>query len=233
MVLATRRTVRAWTEDYEIIVVNDGSQDSTGEILDELGDVVPELRIIHHPENRGYGAALRSGFEAAGKELVCYTDGDAQFDPRELDRLLHALTPNVDYVNGYRTRRADPLLRVLIGSPYHRFVRAAFGLQLRDIDCDFRLFRREVLESVELVEHGGTLCIELLKKLQDGGFSFAEVPVRHFPRVYGRSQYFRPKSVLASYVDLFRLWVKLVVRAAPSRAAMPLPGAQDEREVAN
>lgn len=231
MVVSARRTLRALSNDFEILVVDDGSRDATSSILDELREVVPELRIIRHEQNRGYGAALTSGFKEARKDLVFYTDGDAQFDPRELAALVGVLAPGVDYVSGYRNQRADPFLRVLVGNPYHRFVRAVFGLKLRDIDCDFRLFRRHVLSAIDLVESDGTMCIELLKKLQDGGFRFREVPVRHYPRVYGRSQYFTVSGVLASYVQLFRLWVRLVIRKperTPSRSAArpsvnPLP----------
>ncbi len=212
MVLSARRTARRLTSEFEILVVDDGSKDGTGAILAELEALVPELRVLRHGENRGYGAALRSGFGGATKDLVFYTDGDAQFDPRELPRLVSQLTPGVDYVSGYRRRRADPLLRVLVGNPYHAMVRAAFGLSVRDIDCDFRLFRRPVLGGIELEENDGSMCIELLKKLEDSGCRFAQAPVSHFPRVYGRSQYFTLRRVLGSYLQLFRLWVRLVVR---------------------
>jgi glycosyltransferase involved in cell wall biosynthesis len=212
MVVSARRVARLAAADFEILVVDDGSRDGTGAILDELETLVPELRVLRHPQNRGYGAALKTGFAAATKELVFYTDGDAQFDPRELTRLVDALAPGVDYVSGYRVRRADPPLRVLIGNPYHRFVRAAFGLKLRDVDCDFRLFRRHVLERIELEEKDGSMCFELLKKLEDSGFRFTEVPVGHYPRVYGRSQYYTVSRVLRSYVQLFQLWVRLVIK---------------------
>jgi glycosyltransferase involved in cell wall biosynthesis len=212
MVVSARRTARRHTTDFEILVVDDGSRDGTGAILAELEAIVPELRVLRHGENRGYGAALRSGFGAATKDLVFYTDGDAQFDPRELSRLLARLDPGIDCVSGYREKRADPRLRVLVGNPYHAMIRAAFGLSLRDIDCDFRLFRRPVLERIELEEDGGSMCIELLKKLEDSGCRFAETAVSHYPRVYGRSQYFTFRRVLGSYLQLFRLWVRLVAR---------------------
>src|SRR3972149_2995924 len=212
MIVSARRTARKLTDDYEILVVDDGSRDATASILDELEALVPELRVLRHRDNRGYGAALRTGFDASTKDLVFYTDGDAQFDPRELPRLFELLTSGVDYASGYRLRRAAPLLRVLVGNPYHLFVRAAFGLSLRDIDCDFRLFRRQVLGALELEENDGSMCLELLKKLEDSGCRFAQAPVSHYPRVYGRSQYFTIRGVLRSYVQLFRLWMRLVVR---------------------
>ncbi len=231
MVLSVRRRVRRLTRDFEIVVVDDGSQDSTHSILEDLTMVVPELRVLTHDENRGYGAALRTGFQASSKELVFYTDGDGQFDPCEFEKLLSKLAPELDYVSGYRVRRADPLLRVLVGNPYHRFIRFAFSLRLTDIDCDFRLFRRQVLDAIELKETDGTMCIELLKKLEDGGCQFAEVPVGHYRRIYGRSQYFTVKGVLHSYAQLFRLWVRLVIQkrhiepSLPSLASVP---AQDD-----
>lgn len=222
VVLSARRAVRHWTPDYEIVVVNDGSRDHTAEVLAELEQVVPELRVIHHSSNQGYGAALRTGFAAARKELLFYTDSDAQFDPQEIPRLLHELAPYVDYVSGYRTKRADSFLRVLIGNPYHRFVRWAFGLRLRDIDCDFRLFRREVIARLDTSESDGTFCIEMLKQLDDMQARFAEVPVSHYPRVYGHSQYYNARSVLGSYLRLFRLWLRLVVhRDVPATVASP------------
>ncbi|MGH9323133.1 MAG: glycosyltransferase family 2 protein [Vicinamibacteria bacterium] len=219
MVVSARRTARKLTEDFEILVVDDGSRDGTRAILDELQTLVPELRVLTHEENRGYGEALRSGFHAATKDLLFYTDGDAQFDPRELSSLHSRLSPGVDYVSGYREKRADPPLRVLVGNPYHRFVRHAFGLRLRDIDCDFRLFRRSVLERFELDETDGSMCIELLKKLEDAGCRFAEAPVHHYPRVYGRSQYFTVAGVLRSYLQLFRLWMRIVVRREHRKSA--------------
>ena len=107
------------------------------------------LRVVHHPANRGYGGALRSGFAAATKDLIFYTDGDAQYDPRELLQLYEAFTPGVDFVNGYKIARSDPFHRKLIGRLYHTFVRTMFGLRLQDVDCDFRLMRRAVFDKVD------------------------------------------------------------------------------------
>src|SRR5512145_3181607 len=203
-------TARELTDDYEVIVIDDGSPDHTGELLDELARTFPWLRVVHHENNRGYGGALRSGFEAASKELVFYTDGDAQYDPRELAELVAAFGPNVDFVNGYKISRNDPLHRIVIGRVYHWFVRMVFGLNLRDFDCDFRLMRRSVFEKVVLTRSSGVICVELMKKVQDHGFRIAQVPVHHFHRSYGKSQFFNVSRVGRTLLDLMRLWVDLV-----------------------
>jgi glycosyltransferase involved in cell wall biosynthesis len=238
VVVSARATLSRLSCDYEILVVNDGSQDHTGEVLTELEQLFPELRVIHHSVNQGYGAALRTGFDAATKDLVFYTDGDAQFDPREMTRLVDALNDDdtVDYVTGYRLRRADPFFRITLGRPYHWAIRRAFGLKLRDVDCDFRLFRRNILQQLELTESNGGFCIELLKKLQDHGRRFREVPVSHYPRVYGRSQYYTPRRVLRAYLQLFELWVDLVIRKThldPSRGEIKTQAGRTQQSAAS
>jgi glycosyltransferase involved in cell wall biosynthesis len=212
LVLIAHMTARELTDDYEVIVVDDGSPDHTGALLDEMAALFPWLKVVHHEKNRGYGGALRTGFETATKSLVFYTDGDAQYDPRELTRLFLALAPDVDFVNGYKIGRSDPWHRVVIGRVYHAFVRTVFGLQLRDVDCDFRLMRREVFRKVHLTRSSGVICVELMKKVQDHGFRIAQVPVHHYHRSYGRSQFFNFRRVARTLVDLARLWVELVVR---------------------
>jgi glycosyltransferase involved in cell wall biosynthesis len=212
MVVLADRTLRALTDDYEIIVVNDGSPDHTGEILADLQQRYPRLRVVTHPTNRGYGGALRSGFAAATKELIFYTDGDAQYDPRELALLLPALTPEVDLVNGYKIARHDPLHRIVIGRIYHHLVRWLFRLRMRDVDCDFRLIRRRVFDTVDLREDSGVICVELMTKVHQAGFRIAEVPVHHYHRAYGRSQFFNFRRIARVARDLLRLWWQLVVR---------------------
>lgn len=212
MVTAARITARQITDDFEIIVVNDGSGDHTAEVLTELESVFPELRVVHHPVNRGYGGALRTGFASATKELVFYTDGDAQYDPRELKELFAALDDDVDFINGYKIGRSDPIHRILIGRIYHWTVRLIFGIHLRDVDCDFRLFRRSIFDKVELAKSSGIICVELMKKVQDAGFRIREVPVHHYHRAYGKSQFFNFRRVAKTLVDLSHLWVDLVVR---------------------
>ncbi len=212
MVIAAVRVCRQITDDFEVIVVNDGSQDYTPEVLAELEKIYPQLRVIHHRGNQGYGAALRTGFSAATKELVFYTDGDAQYDVRELPLLVERLSPDVDIVNGYKVSRSDPWYRILIGKLYHWTVKLAFGLKIRDVDCDFRLIRRRVLEAISLSSSSGTICVELVKKTQDAGFRFAEVPVHHYHRAYGKSQFFNFRRIFRTGVQLAQLWWELVAR---------------------
>jgi glycosyltransferase involved in cell wall biosynthesis len=212
LAIVAHMTARRITDDYEVIVVNDGSPDHTGELLDEMARQFPWLRVVHHEKNRGYGGALRTGFASATKQVVFYTDGDAQYDPRELMRLYEAFSPEVDFVNGYKIGRSDPLHRIVIGRVYHWFVRTAFGLRLRDVDCDFRLMRRSVFERVALTHSSGVICVELMKKVQDHGYRIAEVPVHHYHRSYGKSQFFNFPRVARTLLDLVRLWLELVVR---------------------
>jgi glycosyltransferase involved in cell wall biosynthesis len=219
LALVAHMTARQVCDDYEVIVIDDGSPDHTGALLDEMARHFAWLRVVHHAKNGGYGAALRSGFLHASKDLVFYTDGDAQYDPRELGTLLAALRDDVDVVNGYKIGRSDPFHRVVIGRVYHWFVRMAFGLPLRDVDCDFRLLRRKVFERVTRERSSGVICVELMKKLHDHGFRIAEVPVHHFHRSYGRSQFFNFRRVAKTLFDLADLWTRLVLRKEHLRNA--------------
>ena len=219
MVLTALMALRQVTDDYEIIVTDDGSSDGSGALLDEMALRYPELRVIHHPENRGYGAALRSGFGAATKEWIFYTDGDAQYNPLELVALVAALRDGVDIVNGYKIARRDPLERKIIGRIYHHLVAWAFGLRLRDVDCDFRLIRRRIFEEIDLESTTGSLPLEMVKKFQDAGYVFAEVPVHHYFRRYGTSQVFKWRRLLIAGRHLMRLWWRLVVRTDATRPA--------------
>jgi len=190
MVIAVLITLPKVTNDFEIIVVNDGSRDYTGDMLKELERTYPQVRIIEHPVNRGYGGALKSGFAAATKGWIFYTDGDAQYNPIELLKLVEAVHPETDVVNGYKISRSDPLHRIIIGRLYHHIVRTLFGFNLRDVDCDFRLIKRKIFDKVRLNSTSGTICLEMVKKFQDAGFRFEEVPVNHYHRAYGKSQFF-------------------------------------------
>jgi glycosyltransferase involved in cell wall biosynthesis len=223
LVLLAHMTARELTDDYEVIVVNDGSPDHTGALLDEMARHFTWLKIVHHAKNRGYGGALRTGFETASKELVFYTDGDAQYDPREMTLLFQSLGPDVDFVNGYKIGRSDPLHRIIIGRAYHGFVRTVFGLRLKDVDCDFRLMRKRVFEKVRLTRSSGVICVELMKKVQDHGYRIAQVPVHHFHRTYGKSQFFNFRRVSRTLLDLIRLWMALVVHKEHLSSAQTTP----------
>jgi glycosyltransferase involved in cell wall biosynthesis len=200
------------TPDFEVIVINDGSRDATPLILDELARVYPQVRIIHHPVNRGYGGALRSGFAGATKEWVFYTDGDAQYDPWEMSELWARLGPGVDMVNGYKISRSDPMHRVIIGRLYHHGVKRLFGLKVRDVDCDFRLIRRAIFDTVTLTKNSGVICLEMMTKITQAGFTIVEAPVHHYHRAYGKSQFFNFRRVARTLADVLKLWWALVVR---------------------
>jgi len=212
MVLTAQIAARAITDNYEIIVVNDGSQDHTPLVLAELEKQIPQLRVIHHPQNQGYGAALRTGFASATKEWVFYTDGDAQYNPLELHLLVEALCEDVDVVNGYKISRNDPFIRIVIGAIYNFGVKFFFGLRLKDVDCDYRLMRRSIFSTIELESSTGSICVEMIKKIQDAGFRFAEVPVSHYHRQYGHSQFFNWRRLLRTARHLLILWRKLVLK---------------------
>jgi glycosyltransferase involved in cell wall biosynthesis len=219
LVITALQTARRLTPDFEVIIVNDGSADATAQIADELARTYPEVRVVHHPHNRGYGGALQSGFKAATREFVFYTDGDAQYDPSEMTRLWHALDDTVDLVNGYKISRSDPFHRIVIGRIYHHTVKLLFGLQVRDVDCDFRLLRRSIFQQVLLEKNSGVICVEMMKKIQDAGFRIAEVPVHHYHRACGKSQFFNVRRLFKTGVDVARLWVALVVRREHLRRA--------------
>ena len=203
--------LRCATDDYEIIVVNDGSRDRSAAVLAELAPQMPRLKVVTHPVNRGYGGALRSGFAAASKELVFYTDGDGQYDVKEIPIMLALLVDDTDFVNGMKMARSDPAYRVFAGN-LHKFVtRWAFWLPIDDVDCDYRLIRRSVLERIALHSNSGSICVELVKRAQRAGARFRQVSVRHYSRQFGSSQFFRPGRILRTYADLARMWILLMV----------------------
>jgi glycosyltransferase involved in cell wall biosynthesis len=213
LVITSIKVAATLTDDFEVIVINDCSEDDTAKILDELARIYPDrVRIVHHDTNRGYGGALRTGFATATKDFVFYTDGDAQYDPAEMTLLWEKMSADVDWVNGWKISRSDPLHRIIIGRLYHHIVKLLFGLKVRDVDCDFRLMRRRIFEVVRLEKNSGVICLEMMKKFQDAGFRVAEHPVHHYHRAYGKSQFFNFPRIYRTVIDVMKLWWLLVIR---------------------
>ena len=208
--------------DGEIIVVNDGSSDASASVLAAARVTESRLRVVTHDHNRGYGGALQSGFSAATRDWVFYTDGDGQYDPSELAMLVDQVHNGVDVVQGYKLSRHDNVARRLIGRAYHHVVSRLFGLRVRDTDCDFRLIRRSALERIELTETSGVICVELVRRLESSGACFVEVGVHHYPRTNGRSTFFKPANVARTLRDLVLLWIRLVARRASAPVLVPI-----------
>ncbi len=196
----------------EVIVVNDGSSDNSRAVLDELAVTRPWLHVIHHERNQGYGGALITGFTAAQHEWIFYTDGDAQYDAREAALLVPLATTDVDIVQGYKIGRGDGLHRVVIGRVYHHVVKLLFALPGRDTDCDFRLFRRQLIIDNPLTSTSGVICVEMMRGFHDSGARFVESPVHHYFRPSGKSQFFRVPAIARSARQLLQLWWRMVVR---------------------
>lgn len=201
-----------YASDYEIIVVNDGSWDESLAVLKDTQKRISKLKIVNHLKNKGYGGALRSGFEAAKKDLVFYTDGDGQYDVSELPLLLGCLTDDIDVVNGIKINRQDTNTRIVIGNAYKSLVRNLFDLPIYDVDCDFRLIRNRFMKRVVLSINSGAVCVELVKKLQLSGARFREVSVHHYPRLHGQSQFFKVRPLMSTFFDLISFYLKNILQ---------------------
>lgn len=200
--------------EYEIILVNDGSRDRTSEIARaELVDVVPHFRLVEHFPNRGYGGALKAGFAAATKDLIAFTPADKQFVFSEIGLLLAKLTPDMALVSGWRVNRQDNFIRRLNGRGWNTVVMLLFGRTIHDIDCGFKVFRREVLPRIHLESDGAMIDTELLAELRARGFKMTDVPVTHLPRTAGKPTGANLKVIARAFRDLFkfrlRLWREL------------------------
>ncbi len=192
--------------DHEIILVNDGSSDRTGEIGRALAQRVPNFRLVEHYPNRGYGGALKAGFSAAGKELIAFFPADKQFDFGEIERLL-ARIDEADIVSGYRADRQDSPVRKFFAFGWNTLMRLLFGYLCRDVDCGFKLFRREILEHVTIGSDGAMIDTEFLFKARSRGYRIADVPVTHLPRVAGEATGGNLRVIVKAFRDLvsFRL----------------------------
>lgn len=190
--------------DHEVIVVDDGSVDATAEIVRRLAADDSRIRLVQHPANRGYGGALRSGFLTAKLDLVFLTDADNQFDLDELGVFL-PLIERFDVVAGYRMARRDPFMRRLNGTAWNVLVRALFAVPVRDVDCAFKLFRREVFDSLELDSVGAMVSTELMVKIARSGYRVVEVGVRHYPRTAGTPHGANLRVIARAFVELARM----------------------------
>ena len=190
--------------DYEIILIDDGSSDGTSEQADQLAEQYPAVRVVHHPQNKGYGAALQSGFRAATKEYVFYTDGDGQFDLAELPKLL-PLIQKYDIVSGYRLRRQDNLLRKINAFCWTTLVCFLFNLKLKDIDCAFKLYKRDIFDHIEMHSTGALIDTEILARAQRKGYTIAQTGVHHYPRLAGQQTGASIKVILRAFKELFQL----------------------------
>ena len=211
MVELATLTLKKTTDNFEVIVIDDGSSDNSREILKELALKNVYLKLVFHEKNRGYGGALRSGFEKASKDLIFYTDGDFQYNVSELPKLLEKLSDKIDIVQGYKIKRCDPWYRIVIGELYNFGVKLAFAIKIKDVDCDFRLIRRNVFDKVKLEHNSGVITVEMVKKFQDAGLRFAQVPVSHYSRSYGNSQFFNFKRIAHVAIELLALWRELIL----------------------
>jgi glycosyltransferase involved in cell wall biosynthesis len=197
--------------DYELLVVDDGSRDRTGDILNRLATELPRLRPLHHVQNRGYGAALRTGFDAATKRFVFYMDGDGQFDIRDLDRLLPLATGDDHIVTGYRIERRDSFIRRLNAKLFGGWlVRVMLGVRVRDLNCAFKLIPKKVLDHITLESPGALINAELYGRAVRQGFGIKEVGVHHYPREAGVQTGAHLSVILRAFYDLFRLRRKIV-----------------------
>jgi glycosyltransferase involved in cell wall biosynthesis len=196
----------------EVIVVNDGSADGSRAVVDALAVDRPWLRVIHHETNGGYGKALISGFTAARHEWIFYTDGDAQYDASEAALLVPLATDDVDVVQGYKIGRGDSWYRKVIGRCYHHVVKQLFRLKVRDTDCDFRMFRRQLIIDRPLVSTTGVICVEMMRSFDRAGARFVEIAVHHYFRPFGKSQFFRLPAIARSARQLLALWWHMVIR---------------------
>lgn len=199
--------LRDLTSEYEVIIVNDGSTDRTEEIADRLAAENRRIRVVHHDTNRGYGVALRSGFAAAKLDLVFYTDGDLQFDVGELAKLI-PLIDEADIVSAYKIRRMDGTQRRVVSWVYNTSLHVFFGLNVRDVNCGFKLYRREVFDKITLTSTRGLIDAEVLLKARRAGFRIAQVGVTHFRRRAGGSRY-RIREIVMTMIQMVGLWREL------------------------
>ena len=208
MTKAVRKTITPLTDDYEIIVVDDGSRDDTGQVVREIGAEYPRIRLVQHEVNRGYGAALYSGLKAATKDLIFFTDADRQFELADLHKFWPEID-GVDMVIGYRPERADPFHRRLFGWGWSWLTNVLFGYTARDVDCAFKLFSREIMDNIEIKSMGATFSAEFLVRAKAKGYTIRELPVRHLPRLAGSQTGSRLDVILRAFKEILIFRVEM------------------------
>lgn len=207
----TEKTVRALSEtvqDFEVIIVNDGSSDGTRELADQLSLQFPQVRAIHHDVNRGYGGAVKTGIASATMDWIFFTDGDGQFDAAEIPLLLEH-SGESDAVVGYRMDRQDPFHRKAFAFCWGTLIRILFGFRVKDLDCAFKLFRRTYFEGVELKAEGAVITVEIFSILTKAKARIKQVGVHHYPRLAGVQSGGSPKVVLRAFKELMLLYRRL------------------------
>lgn len=202
------QTLRGLTSDYEIIVVNDGSSDRTEHIVKRIAEGDGAVSCLSHAANLGYGAALKTGLKKATKELLFFTDSDLQFNISELGELMGWIE-QYDIVIGYRRRRRDHPGRRVLGWGWTSLVRILFGLRVRDIDCAFKLFRKEVIDTISIDSIGAFVNSEILLRAVKNGYSIKEIPVTHYPRVNGKAKGARPRIIVKALHELSKMYREL------------------------
>jgi glycosyltransferase involved in cell wall biosynthesis len=201
---AALKACRRIADDFEVIIVNDGSKDRTGELANELAARHPEVRAVHNNPNLGYGGALQRGYREASKTWVFYTDGDGQFDFEEIDKLL-PLLDEYDAVSAYRLNRKDPLVRKINAFCWTTLVNLVFGMRIRDIDCAFKIFPRALFDQIEMKSTGALIDAEVLARATRLGYRIGQVGVHHYARLEGEQTGANLKVILRAFKELFKL----------------------------
>jgi glycosyltransferase involved in cell wall biosynthesis len=216
MVAEATPALESVSDDFEIIVVDDGSADDTAGVSSRVAESNPHVRLIQHPVNRGFGAAVFTGFTAAQKDWIFYTDADRQFVLDELSKFVPFME-QADLIAGYRAPRRDPFMRVLYGKGWSMLCTLLFGYTVRDVDCGFKLFRREIIQELapKIASRGATFSIEWLVRAKRAGYRFAEVPVSHRPRVAGSQTGANMSVIVRAFRELVQVRLQLWREGSP------------------
>jgi glycosyltransferase involved in cell wall biosynthesis len=210
---AAVEVARRITDDYEVLIVNDGSRDRTGEIADRLATEIPGVRAVHNNPNLGYGGALARGFREARKNWIFYTDGDGQFDFNEIPKVLPLLETH-DIISCYRLDRKDPVMRKVNAFAWSTLVNLLFHIGLKDIDCAFKIYPRTFIERIELWSRGALIDTEMLAKARRLGYTVAQAGVHHYPRIAGAQTGANLKVILRAFKELFKLHGRIKAEGA-------------------